>query len=114
YAAAGRSAAEIDEKEMVIVFFRQAEARIKRQPRRAVSEIGNGRDDVRGLPVVLRMPELLAVPGPAVRKVLVIHPPAALAPFDQIHPAGLVAAVGIVVAGKQVAELVEGQLLGIA
>ncbi len=45
---------------------------------------------------------------------LVADPPAAVAPFDQVDPARLVAAVGVVVAGEQVAELVERQLLRVA
>ena len=45
---------------------------------------------------------------------LVTDPPAAVAALDEIDPAGLVAAIGVVVAGEEVAELIESQLLRVA
>ncbi len=48
------------------------------------------------------------------RDELVADPPAAVAPLDHVDPARPVAAVGVIVAGEQVAELVERQLLRVA
>ena len=113
-AAVGRAAAEIDEEEAILEMLGQARAGIVRQARRAVGEVGDRRHDVGRLAGVVRVPDLLAVQRAAVGQVLVGHPPAAVAPFDDVDPAGLVAAVGVVVAGEEVAVVVERQLLRIA
>ena len=66
---------------------------------------------------MLRMPELLGIPWSTrdrVRQKLVANPPAAVAPLDDIDPAGLVPLVGVVVTGPEVAVLVEGQFLRVA
>ena len=80
----------------------------------AVGDVDDRREDVGGLAVPAGMPELLGVPGASRGReveVLVAHPPAAVAPLDDVDPAGLVAAVGVVVAGEQVAVVVEGEFL---
>src|SRR5690242_3271828 len=63
------------------------------------------------------MPQLLGIPRSAWRgrrDELVTDAPAAIAPFHQVNEAGLIAGVGIVFAGEQVAVFVERQLLWIA
>ena len=45
---------------------------------------------------------------------LIADAPAAIAAFHDINPARLIAAVGVVVAGEQVAVLIENQVLRIA
>ena len=55
------------------------------------------------------MPDFLPVEGAAVAQVLVVHSPARVAAIDDIDPACPVAAVRVVVAGEQVALVVEGE-----
>src|SRR5262249_54875719 len=96
---------------------KQADARVISQPGRPVSEVGDWRNDVRRLTGERRVPELFLIPRPTrVRRLeeLVTDPPAAVAPFDEIDPARAVAAVGVILAGKEVAELIEGELLRVS
>ena len=98
-------------------FGKQADARVISQPGRAVGQVGDRRHDVGRLTGKRRVPELFLVPRPArVRgfEELVADPPAAIAAFDEIDPACAVAAIGVVIAGEQVAELIERQLLRVA
>ena len=75
--------------------------------------MGQRRDDPGGLAIVGGVPELLAVPGAAILDVLKRHVPARVAPREDMDEPGLVAPVGVVVDGEQIAEIVEGQLLRI-
>ena len=102
---------------MAAIALVQPRARVVGQARGAAREVGDGRHDVGRLAGVGRMPELLRVPRSAqVRAVdpLVRIAPAAVAALDHVDPTRAVAAVGVVVAGPQVAVVVEGQLLRIA
>ena len=87
---------------------------------------GSGRDvldrrrEVGRLGVILRVPHLLGVPGPAgiggaaSLEELPPDAPTAVAALDEPGPSGLVAAVRVVVAGEQVAPGVEDHVLGVA
>src|SRR5215207_3481346 len=101
----------------------QSGARIVGEAGRAAREVGDGQDNVGGLfrnaaegvPYrIIRLPDFLAVEGAAVGQILISHPPAAVAPFDDVYPAGLIAAVAVVVAREEVAVVVERQLLRVA
>ncbi len=102
---------------MVAVLGGQAGAGVVDEAGWTVGDVDDGGNDVGGLAFPARVPELLGVPGASAGReveVLIAHPPAAVAAFDDVDPAGLVAAVGVVVAGKQIAEVVEGEFLGIS
>ena len=76
--------------------------------------MGQRRDDPGGLAIVGGVPELFAVPRAAILHVLKRHVPARVAPWEDMDEPGLVAPVGVVVDGEQIAEIVEGELLRIA
>ena len=117
-AAAAGVAAEIDQEEMLLVALRQrCDAGVVGHAGRPVGDVTARRHHVGGLLVVRQAPDLLGVPRAQPHRVvhlLVAQPPAAVAALDDVHPARRVAAVGVVVAGEQVAVLVEGQLLRVA
>ena len=95
----------------------QAEAGIVGQTGRAVGNIGHRRHDIGSLAIPGGVPQLLGVPRAQSDRhavVLVAAAPAAVAAFDDVDPACLVAVIGVVVAGEEIAVLVEGELLGIA
>ena len=89
-------------------------AGVEGEPRRTASEIPDGRRDVSRLVGVGGMPNLFPVERTAIRQVLVRHSPASVAALHDVHPPRLVAAIRVVVAGEQVAEVVERQLLRIS
>ena len=60
------------------------------------------------------MPDLFAIERSAIGQVLIVHPPTGVAAFDDIDPPRAVAAVGVVVAGEEIAVIVEGEFLRIA
>jgi hypothetical protein len=114
--AAAGAAAKITEEKVAAIFFGQAGAGIIREAGGAVAEIRDGRDDVGGLAFELRIPEFLGVPRAASGRlhVLVTDVPTAVAALNEVHPAGAIAAVGIVVAGEKISEVIEGEFLRIA
>ena len=99
---------------MAAILLVETRAGIVGQPRRAIGHVGHRRDDVRRLTGMSRIPQLLAIPRASVLKVLVVHPPTGVGMLDEVHPPRTVAAVRVVVAGEQIAEIVERQLLRIA
>ena len=66
------------------------------------------------MPHFLRIPWAARVGSAATFEELPTDAPTAVAPFDQPGPTGLVAAVGVVVAGEQVAPRIKDQILRIA
>ena len=102
---------------MTAILCRQAGAGVVREARGTIGQVRNRRHNVRGLACEVRVPQLLGVPGatrdPTLQE-LVTDSPATVATFDHVHPTGFVPAVGVVVAGEQVAVLVERQLLRVA
>src|SRR5688572_29618712 len=60
------------------------------------------------------LPQLLAIPGAAIVEPLEADAPAAVGAGNDRHEARAVAAVAVVVAGEQVAPLVERELLRVA
>src|SRR5262249_58512779 len=74
-------------------------------------------NDISRLSFKVGIPKLLGVERSARVRVLhelIAHAPTAIASLNQIHPARLVAAVGIVIAREQISILIEDQVLRIA
>ncbi len=119
-AAVTSRAAEVAHEEVTLVSIRKSDAWVVGQSGGAVAEIDDRRNDVSGLHgrgfIVgsIRVPHAFAVPRSAIFEVLKVHPPTCVAAFDDIHPPSHVATVGVVLAGKQVAIVIECQLLRIA
>ena len=119
-AAVGSLPPEVGQEEVPFVPLGQAGAGVIHQPRGTIRHVQDRRNGAgrlhscRGCVLAVGMPDVLAVPRPAIVGVLVVHPPAGVATLDDIHPTGLVAAIGVVVAREQIAEVVERQLLRIA
>ena len=109
-AAAGESAAEIAFEKVIVVVVRKPGAGVIRDAARPGAHVGHGRDQVGGVGILLHLPELLIHPRPAADGVvipLISDAPTAVAAFDDIDPAGGVAVVGVVVAGEEIAVVVE-------
>ena len=110
---------EVAEEEVVLVSVRKSEARIEGHACGAVGEVLDGWQVPRrahGVGGVPLPPAALLVPRSALVAAferLVVHVPARLAAFHDVDDARAVAAVGVVVAGEEVAPLVEGQFLRI-
>ena len=98
---------------MILVTVRESHTRVMGQPGRAVRNVYDRGDHVGGLTLVGRVPDLFPVEGAAVTEVLVIHSPAGVAPLDDVDPAGLVTAVGIIIACEEISIIVERQFLRI-
>ena len=95
----------------------QARAWIARQARRTIGDVGARRQHIRCLSGKVRQPQALVIPRTAQVRLLdplVRLTPADLGGFDHMHPTRTVATVRVVVAGPQVAPIVEGQFLRIA
>src|SRR5262249_6486215 len=108
---------EINQEKMFPEFFGQSGPRVISHPRRSLGDVRNGRNNVSRLTFPLRVPELLRIPGPALNgrfHELIADAPSAIAPFNQVNPAGLIASVGVIIPGKQIAILVEHKFLRIA
>src|SRR5262249_54249416 len=96
-AAAAAGAAKIAQEEVALVLLRQqADAWVMRESARPVGDVRQRRHEIGRLCVVLRVPEFLAIPGAEAFQILVADAPAAVAALDDVDPAGLVAAVGVV------------------
>src|SRR5439155_12206304 len=104
-------------EEVALVALGQAEAGIVGQTGVAVCNKQQTGYDIGSLAVPGGLPQLLGIPRAQSDRhavVLVAAAPAAVAAFDDVDPACLVAVIGVVVAGEEIAVLVEGELLGIA
>ena len=115
-AALGARALEIRQQETPPQGPRQAGAGVVDQTARAVANVGDGSQDRGRLAFESRHPQALEIPQPCIaqRCMLVTHPPARVGPLDHLHPALPVSLIRVVVAGEQIALVVEGQFLGIA
>ena len=113
-AAAWRGAAEVAEKKPAGELGGQADAGVVAQAGGAGGEMHQRRQDVGRLPLEGGVPEFFPAPRAAVGKILKRHAPAAVSALDDLHESGLVAGVAVVVAGEQVAEVVEGEFLRVA
>ena len=118
HATARGAAFEIAHEKHVSVLIAQADAGIIGQPRWAIADIGYGRNAMGGFAVgethALIQPRAAARGPRCTLQKLPANAPAAVAAFHGVDPARGIAAVGVVVAGKQVAVRVKGQLLRIA
>ena len=116
-ATVGAAAAKVHQKEMVLETVGQPGAGKVSHAGRTARDVGDGRDNVGSLALKLRIPKLLRVERSArVRSLheLITDAPAIVAALHHVNPAGLVAAVRIVVSGKQVAVLIEHEVLRVA
>ena len=115
-ARAGDVADESRDEQRAAVGIIETGARIIRDTRGAVLEVGERGEVVGGLAGVAREPEALAVPrtGVAHRGVLITDAPTGVAALDDVHEAFHVALVAVVVAGEEIADFVEKEVLGIA
>src|SRR5262249_26527481 len=107
---------EIHEKEMFFEAGRQACSRKIRNPRRASGDVGNRRNDICRLTWKRWIPQPFGIERPA--RIRVLHEleadtPATVAPFNHVNPARLIAAVGVIVARKEIPILIEHQVLRI-
>ena len=110
-------AEEVANKEMAGVAFGHAGAGVVGKAGGALGDVGNGWDDVGGGVGVSDIPNFFGVPGAegnGEAEMLVADAPAVVAAFDEVQPTRLVAEVGVVVAGEEVAEVVEGEFLRVA
>ena len=116
--------AVIADMEMAGFGFEEAGARVIGQAGRTGADVSGGRDDEGRLGRILELPDLLGHPAgqrtllEADRTVegmhgLVLHLPTGIGAFDDVDHAGGVTLVGIVIDGERVAEVIEGNLLGI-
>ena len=114
------AAAEITQGEGVVPLGAAAGALVMAHAAGTGGDVLDGRGQVGRLGVVLRMPHLLGVPrtarvgGAAALEELPSDAPTAVASFDQPGPTGLIAAVGVVVTGEEVAPRIEDEVLRIA
>ena len=108
-AGVGRCALEVRDKNGVGIRRSEAGAGVVGDAGRAVLNVADRGQQIGGLFGMPGVPELLGVPraGGAPRGMLVSDPPAAVAVFHEVHEPFLVALVGVVVAGEQVAVFVE-------
>ncbi len=105
---------EVGQQESITEAVTESSTGIEVQSRGTVGDIRDRRNDVGRLLRMPGFPQTLAVEGAAVGKVLVGHPPAAVAALEHIHPPGPIATVGIVVSRKKISVIVERQFLRIA
>src|SRR5439155_24333071 len=93
-ATVGAAAAEIHEEEMAIKTIRQTGSGKIRHAGRTGGDVRDWRDDVGCLALKMRIPKFLRIERPArIRPFheLIADPPAIVAAFNQVNPAGLVA-----------------------
>jgi excinuclease ABC subunit A len=74
---------------------------------KSISDVLDGRHDISRCFCRERMPNLFSIEWAAVRDVLVHHAPTGIAAFHDVHPTGLVATIGVIVAGEEVTVIVE-------
>ena len=108
------AAGEIGDEKIVAVFFRQPGARVVRDARGAVRDVRDGWEDGGVCLRHVEVPHALAVPCAELWQELPADAPAVVRALDDVNPARLVAAVGVVVAGEKVAHIVEREALRIA
>ena len=114
HAALGGPTPEVAEEKPPRKPLGESGAGIGRKARRSGPDMGQRRHDPGWLTFVGQLPHSLAVPGPPVRQVLILHRPARVSSWHDVHEPGLVSTVTVVVDSEQIAEIVEGKLLGIS
>ena len=110
--AAGRGRAPIGEKKVAVVTARKARAGIEREAARTRAGVAQRRQMPRGLAGPGHVPEALAVPRTRefrALQVLKTDAPAVVGALDNLQPARAIADVGVVVADKKIAAVIEGQ-----
>ncbi len=116
HAAARGRALEVRDEEVALVGATEAGARVVVDAGRAVFDVGDRGEEVRGLTVEAGIPKLFQVPraGAAERGELVADAPAAVAALNHVDETFHVTLVGVVVTGPEIAVLVEREFLRIA
>ncbi len=107
----------VAQEEMIRITLGQAQPGIVDEARGTVGDLGDGRKDPGGLGLVLEVEEPLRhprTPDIVAGQRLIGHRPARLTALDDVDEARRIAAVPVVVAGEEVAVVVESELLGIA
>src|SRR5438045_8715294 len=115
--AVGRTAAKIHEEEMIPVSSGHTSTGKISNSGRAAGDVSDGWNDVGRLAFEWWVPQPFRVeraPRIGVLHKLISHAPTIVAAVDKIYPAGLVAAVRVVIAGEQIAMLIEDQVLRVA
>ena len=113
-------AGEIAEKEVVVELRRQTGAGIVGETGGAVTNVRQRREQIRGCVRLGEMPESFAIPRTHLRLIragfepLPADAPAEVRTLHDVMPAGLVAAIAVIVGGEEIAVIVERQLLRIA
>src|SRR6185503_9361791 len=80
----------------------------------SVTDVCNRRKDRRVRFRDIKVPPALGIPSTELRHELMPDPPSVVGAFDDMNPARLVAAIGVVVASKEIADVVERKMLRIA
>ena len=108
--------AKIAHEEMILVARGKTGAGIVREARRAITDVGDGRLHPSGLFGVFQRPEFFGIPHASGRRFaeLVGGAPTGIPAFGHIDDAGSVAVVAIVIAGEEVAVIIERERLWIA
>ncbi len=101
---------EVDGDEVVVVAGGEAGAGVEGEAGGALSAVSGIGEDV----VDVAFPDFFLHPGAEAGHELVGVAPAEIGVFDDVHDAGFVGSAGVVVVGPEVAEVVEGEFLGVA
>ena len=113
----GVGSSEVAQEHVILITIGKTVPGIHHHPGRARGVVHHGRQRPSRLPIVTRLPYAFLVPRTSAVlsfEGLVTHVPTGFATFDQIHQPRLVATVGVVVAGEQVAVIVKRKLLRVA
>ena len=101
---------------MILVAFRQPQARVISQTRGTDGEMSNRRDNPGSLIFVSQVPQLVHVPWPGVVTAgngLKRHLPTAVAAGNNVNQARAVAHVRIVIDSEQIPVLIKRQFMGV-
>ena len=114
--SAARGVGVVTEKKEIRITFRKAQSGIVNETRRPVRYMRHGRQHPCGLRLVLQLPKTFGDPRPphvVAGQRLESHGPSRLTALDQIDNSRGVTAIAIIITGKQVPVVIEGQLLRI-
>ena len=115
--AVGDAALEIAQQKMTVKRFRHPGAGIKSAAGRPVADMGDRRSHVHLVGVFFHRHDIFHQQRAGrfgFGDVLIPHAPTAVGSFDDVEPLGRVTVVGVVVAGIQIAVIVEAEFLRIA
>ena len=113
-AAVAAAAAEVAEEEAVAIARGHPMAHVVDEARRTVGHVVDRHERRKRALLVERHPHAFAVPCAAVIEPLEADAPAAVGAVDDLHESRAIAAVAVVVAGQQVAKVVEREFLRVA